>query len=504
MVPCLPKLKTNTVFKSLAGRTGGDFLFKIATIFVLLLLQHGCYLSFLLRIMFKKCLLLGIIGAVVGLVNGCKPKATPQEYNAKAADPELYHQSLAKLTEVVIHDIFTPPVASRIYAYANLAGYEALVPAHPEYQSLKGQLKGFNGVPAPEKGLEYCFPLASTRAFLNVARTLTFSSNFYDDYEKTFFQKYKDMGMPSEVYERSLAYGDSVSAHVIKYSSKDNYKQTRGFRHTVSNKAGTWVPTPPAYADAVEPLWHTIRSFTMDSAAQFRCPAPPPYDLNKNSAFMKEVKEVFDITNTLTEEQKRIAYFWDDNAFVLNVAGHVSFANKKMTPGGHWLAINATVCRQKKATLMQSVEAYALTSLALFDAFVSCWDTKYKYDKVRPETIINASVDPTWKPFLQTPPFPEYSSGHSTITAAAAIVLQNLHGEVAFTDSTEHQYGHGVMAFKSFAEAASMASISRVYGGIHFRSACDEGGKAGVKVGQNVLLTAQTKPRSSAAAVKTN
>ena len=433
------------------------------------------------------------------VVYGCKTKAKPEEYNAKAANPELYHQSVAKLTEVIIHDIFSPPVASRIYVYANLAGYEALVPAHADRQSLKNKLKGFKGVPAPEKGVEYCFPLASTRAFLSVARTLTFSAEFYDEYEKTFYKKYEDMGVPSDVFERSMAYGDTVAAHVMKYAGKDNYKQTRGFRHTVTNKPGSWVPTPPAYSDAVEPLWNTLRALTLDSVSQFMCPPPPPYNLNKNSPFMKEVNEVYKITNELTDEQKRIAYFWDDNAFVLNVAGHVSFANKKMTPGGHWLAINATVCRQKKATLVQSVEAYCFTSIALFDAFISCWDTKYKYDKVRPETIINNNMDPNWKPFLQTPPFPEYSSGHSTITAAASTVLQNLLGNVAFIDSTENPYGHGVMSFTSFADAAKMASISRVYGGIHFRSACDEGAKAGKKVGKNVLEVVKT--RSSNVAV---
>ena len=443
--------------------------------------------------MFKKQVFLVSVSLLFLVVDGCKTKAKPEEYNAKAANPELYHQSVAKLTEVIIHDIFSPPVASRIYVYANLAGYEALVPAHADRQSLKGKLKGFKGVPAPEKGAEYCFPLASTRAFLSVARTLTFSAEFYDEYEKTFYKKYETMGVPSDVIKRSMAYGDSVAAHVMKYASKDNYKQTRGFRHTVTNKPGSWVPTPPAYSDAVEPLWNTIRSLTMDTVSQFRCPPSPSYNLAKNSPFMKEVNEVYEIGNKLTDEQKRIAYFWDDNAFVLNVAGHVSFANKKMTPGGHWLAINATVCRQKKATMIQSVEAYNLTSIALFDAFISCWDTKYTYDKVRPETIINNNVDPNWKPFLQTPPFPEYSSGHSTITAAAATVLQDLLGDVAFIDSTENAYGHGVMAFKSFADAADMASISRVYGGIHFKSACTEGGKAGVKVGANVLKVAQTR-----------
>jgi PAP2 superfamily len=434
-----------------------------------------------------------VVLSSIFIFNACRQTTTPDVYNAKAAAPELYHQSLAKLTEVIIHDIFSPPVASRIYAYANLAGYEAMAAGDSTYESLAGKLKKFKGVPNPEAGQVYCFPLASTRAFLSVARTLTFTAKYFDDYEKTLYPKYEAMGIPDDVIERSMAYGDSVAAHIIKYSAKDNYKQTRGFRHTVTNEPGTWVPTPPAYADAIEPLWGTIRSMTMDSASQFM-PAPPPaYTQNKNSAYFKEVMEVYNLGKNLTEEQQRIAWFWDDNAFVMNVVGHVSFANKKMTPGGHWLAITATVCRQEKTSFNRCVEAYMLTSIALLDGFINCWHAKYTSNKLRPETAINSTFDPTWKPYLQTPPFPEYTSGHSTITAAAATVLSNLFGNVAFIDSTEFQHGHGVMAFKSFKEAADMASISRVYGGIHFRSACEAGSVAGLKVGQNVLAIAKTK-----------
>ncbi|AEI51687.1 vanadium-dependent haloperoxidase [Runella slithyformis] len=436
---------------------------------------------------------------IVFLMSACKPKSNPEEYNAKAADPELYHKSVELLTEVIIHDIFKPPVASRIYVYANLAGYEAMVPGYPNYQSLGGKLKGFTAPAAPEAGKEYCFPLASTRAFLKVARTLTFSASFFDDYEKEFYKKYEAMGVPEEVMENSMAYGDSIAAHVMRYSAKDSYKQTRGIRFTVTNKPGTWVPTPPAYADACEPQWNKIRLFTLDTVTQFMPPRPPMWSTDKNSEFWRETREVYEISNKLTEEQKRIAWFWDDNPFVMNVVGHVMFANKKMTPGGHWLAIHETVSRKTNASFEKSVEGYALSSIALLDAFVACWDEKYRSTKVRPETVINSDIDPKWQPFLQTPPFPEYTSGHSTISAAAAEVLSFVHGDnVAFTDSTEFKHGHGVMSFTSFREAALMASISRVYGGIHYRSGCDEGNKCGVKIGKHVLKVAQTRKQSNA------
>lgn len=439
--------------------------------------------------------------AIIMSVSACKPNQ--EDYSAKGDDPELYHKSVALLTEVIIHDIFKPPVASRIYVYANLAGYEALVPGYPEYQSLGGSLKGFTTPTAPDSDKKYCFPLASTRAFLKVARNLTFSANFFDEYEKDFYKKYEQMGIPDEIIENSIAYGDSVAAHVMRYSAKDFYKQTRGVRFTVTNKPGTWVPTPPAYADACEPEWNKIRPFTMDSVTQFIPIRPPQWSTDKNSKFWKETREVYDIGKNLTEEQKRIAWFWDDNPFVMNVVGHVMFANKKMTPGGHWLAINETASKTTKASFEKSVEGYLLGSIALFDAFISCWDEKYRSNKIRPETVINSDIDPKWRPYLQTPPFPEYTSGHSTISAAAAEVLSFVHGDnVAFTDSTEFKHGHGVMSFKSFREAAEMAGISRVYGGIHYRSGCDEGLRCGINIGKNVLQVAKTRKENRLSKVK--
>ncbi|GAB3553284.1 vanadium-dependent haloperoxidase [Spirosoma fluminis] len=434
-----------------------------------------------------------LVVALVGLA-GCQKSATPAEYNATTANPEYYNKALNKLTEVVIHDIFSPPVASRIYAYANLAGYEALIPFDPNYESLGGKLKRFQSGPAPEAGKEYCFPLASSRAFLTVARALTFSAEFYDEFEKTFYEQYKKDGVPDEVYERSMAYGEAVAKHILDYAAKDSYKQTRGFKHTVTNVEGTWVPTPPAYMDAAEPQWNKLRCWAMDTCNQFMPPRPFMYSLQKGSSYEKELMEVYETGKNMDKEKQDIAYFWDDNAFVMNVAGHVMYASKKMTPGGHWLGIAQTVARQRKLNLIRTVEAYTLTSFAVTDGFIACWDEKYRSNTVRPETVINKHIDPKWTPFLQTPPFPEYPSGHSTITAAAATVLTGLIGDnLAFIDSTEYQYGHGVRSFASFKAAAREASISRLYGGIHYRSALDNGSVIGEQVGQLVLQKIRTR-----------
>ncbi|MBC7891843.1 MAG: vanadium-dependent haloperoxidase [Sphingobacteriaceae bacterium] len=426
------------------------------------------------------------------LLLGCRKK--PDEYNPTAANPEAIRQAERRLTDIIIHDIFSPPVASRIYAYSSLAAYEAMLSGSTQHRSLAGQLNGFSAGPQPESGREYCYPLASVRAFLTVGRAMTFSADRLDEFEVKFYKQYQEAGVPSDVFERSMAYGEAVGKHVLAYSGKDNYKQTRGFKYTVTNENGQWVPTPPAYMDAVEPLWRNIRPFTLDSAAQFVPMRPPAFNPDKTSAFQKELVQVYETVKNLTEEQREIANFWDCNPFKMNVQGHAMFATKKMSPGGHWMRIASLTTRAKKADFYQTIEAYTLTSLALFDGFIACWDEKYRSCRVRPESVINATLDRDWQPILQTPPFPEYPSGHSVISSSASLALTKLFGEnFAFADSSEVSYGLPVRKFPSFKAAAQEAAISRLYGGIHYASAIDEGADQGRKVGAWVLSQVHTR-----------
>ncbi|WP_341226399.1 vanadium-dependent haloperoxidase [uncultured Arcticibacterium sp.] len=438
----------------------------------------------------KKVVLL-LIAAFVFV--GCERK-TPEEYGKVTNNPQYFHDAVDKLTEVIIHDIFSPPVASRIYSYSTLAAYEAMVPSDERFVSMSGQFNGFENVPKPEEGKEYCYPLASIKALLVVAKSQTFTVDKYNDFEEKLYKDFQEAGVPSDVYDRSLKFGEAIGEHVKEYSKGDNYPQTRGLRYTVKNEPGLWVPTPPQYGDAMEPYWMTIRLFVLDSANQFTPPPPPPYSLDKSSHFWEELMEVYNISKNRTEEQESMAWFWDDNAFVMNVQGHVMFANKKMTPGGHWLAIAKTALKDQKKSAIESVEAYFMVSTALHEAFICSWEEKYRSEKIRPETVINAEFDSDWVPYLQTPPFPEYTSGHSTISAASAETLTGLLGDnYAFTDSTEFPYGHGVKSFPSFREAATACSYSRMYGGIHYRSGCEEGQAAGIRIGQHLLNKIKTR-----------
>jgi hypothetical protein len=429
-----------------------------------------------------KALLLILI--TVLFIPGCE-KAKPKDYNKAALDPELLHACTDQLTDVIVFDIFKPPVASRIYVYSYLAAYETLQQQNEKYPSFSGKLKGLDSIPEPDKGVEYCFPLASLKAFVTVGKALTFSKDLWDNFEKDFFAKYTEMGVPEDVFKRSSEYGEKVANRILAYSGKDSYKTTRGYRHTLGQKQGCWVPTPPNYAEACEPQWNKIRLFTLDSCSQFQPPVPASYDMKENSAFYKLAKEVYDINQNMTDEQKAIAYFWDDNPMVTNIKGHASFAEKKMTPPGHWIMITMSVSKKEKQSMMQALETYALTSIALFDGFVGCWDMKYKTDRIRPVTVINNTFDNKWLPFLETPPFPEYTSGHSTISAAAGRILTHVFGkDYAFTDSTEYQYGHGVRSFTSFEQAYWETSMSRMYGGIHYRDGIEQGTYHGEKIGE--------------------
>ena len=417
------------------------------------------------------------------------------DYRGHPPDAELLHAAVHQLTGVIVYDIFSPPQASRAYAYASVAAYEALRHDDSTYRTLAGQLNDLTAVPAPQADSEYYFPLAGVHAFMTVGKALTFSQKRMDSLRAAMHERIRRMGVPAAVLARSIAYGDQVAEHILAWSRKDNFLQTRGYaKYSVLSEPGRWVPTPPAYMDAVEPNWNKVRPFVLDSASQFRPKPPHRFDMTEGSPFYLQVKEVYDAGKSLTEEQRAIAAFWDCNPYVMNVRGHAMFATKKITPGGHWMEIVGIAAKKSRASLMQSAEAYARTAVALADGFISVWDEKYRSNLVRPETVINAHLDEAWQPLLQTPPFPEYTSGHSGISTAAATVLTDQFGDAfAFDDDSERPYGLPMRSFTSFKQAAAEAAMSRLYGGIHYRMAIEEGIDQGRRVGELVVRRVKTR-----------
>lgn len=432
---------------------------------------------------FLHCMLLCALSLT--LVTGCdqKPATVPMQ------DTDILHENEDLLTQTIIYDVFTPPVASRIYVYTSLASYEAIRFSEPGNASIAEKLHGFGKLPQPEKDKAYNFTLAASRAFFTTARNVKiFSVDSLKSHEEAVYNNFKQRLEPA-TYQRSLDFGDSIAAVILARAKDDGYLKSRGKpKFLGSNDPGKWRPTPPDYQDGIEWCWNTMQPFVMDSAAQFIPPRPPQYSTDTNSVFFKGVKEVYHIAKNLTDEQRLIAKYWDDNPFVIEHSGHLMFGNKKITPGGHWMGIAAIAAKQTKADAVKVARTYALTAIALYEAFISCWDEKYRSNYIRPVTVINERIDPAWSPFLQTPPFPEYTSGHSTITRSAAVVLSSLYGDhMAFQDTSDLHYIGLQRHFNSFVEAADEASISRVYGGIHYRVSVDEGANAGRKVGELIV-----------------
>ncbi len=416
--------------------------------------------------------------------------------------PDVMHQSIDKVTEIMIHDIFSPPVASRIFAYPNIAAYEILALQNENFVSLEGQLTELTAIPKPDATNQINHQVAAVIAHIDVSRRLIFSEEKLTPFRDSLYTDWSSKN--KKVFEASKAYGLQVAAHIVKWMNDDHYYQTRTMsKFTVNtDDISRWQPTPPAYMAGIEPHWNKIRPFVIKTANQFKPEPPPAFSLEKNSIFYKELKEVYDISNEITKkgdasEEIAIAQFWDCNPYVSVTRGHLMFATKKITPGAHWIGIAKIAAKKTNSDLDNTVLAYTKTSIAIADAFISCWDEKYRSNLIRPETLINEHIDENWKPVLQTPPFPEYTSGHSVVSGAAALTLTSIFGDdFTFDDDTEIPFGLPVRSFTSFNKAAEEAAISRMYGGIHYRKAVDIGLQQGRNLGQFVIDNLTLKSKS--------
>ena len=427
------------------------------------------------------------------LLSGCQEKQD-QEALDRFSDAQLVTWN-RHLSEIIVRDIFSPPVASRIYAYPNIAAYEALLPAHPDFNSLAGQLNDLPTVPQPDTTQEIYYPVSSIIAFATVGKKMILDEARLQGYEDEYLAELKRIGIREEVLNNSIAYGRQVGEHILAWAQKDGYKETRALtRHYISDRPDVWSPTAPDYMPAVEPHWHKMRPFVMDSAGACKPTAPAAFDTLSSSKLYRYALEVYNTVKHIDEEKLLIARFWDDNPNVSYTKGHVTYFKQKLTPPGHWLSIANTAIQERKLPMIEAAETYVLVATALADGFISCWDAKFKYNTIRPDTYIERYIDPNWDPVLQTPPFPEYPSGHSVISAAAATVLTHKFGDnFAFQDSAQIAIGLPVRSFKSFHEAAWEAGESRIYGGIHFRPACENGSKQGNAVGSVVVSKLKTR-----------
>lgn len=391
------------------------------------------------------------------------------------------------ILELVRHTpTYSPPVASRAFAYLGVTAYEALASGDTTMTSLSGQLNGLTPVPQREGGMAYDEAVVMQAALSSAAR------EFFGNTGPTGQRALKrmteklasevSMGLAPDLVARSQAYGESITAHILAWSLDDGgakvenmgfpleYKLTEGPEH--------WVPTNLINQQQMPllPKWGENRPFAMEIGNACPLPPPPAYSEEKGSDFYTEALEVYEAVNNLTPEQRAIARFWSDDPML------------SPTPPGHWMVITLKLLDERQAGAAEHADLLARLGISLADAFIGCWHSKFKFDLVRPVTYIKRVIDPKWEPILITPPFPEYPSGHSTQSGAAATVLTAFFGEnFAFTDNTHEKDKLPNRSFKSFWDAANEAGVSRLYGGIHFRAAIDRGLDQGRCIGEKAV-----------------
>jgi len=397
-------------------------------------------------------------------------------------------QQVFAITKVMFHDVTDPTAAARFYAYSTLTGYEILCQQKKDLPYIQSNIRQYPKVQMHASGeinTEFCV----LYGILETGKAILPSGYLLEENQKVLYNEFVSHHIAKKILDSSVAFAQSVSKAIVQYSKQDGYFQLSVLpRYNPIRSDSNWQPTPPEYMAAVQPHWRTIRTFFIDSPTQFIPVSRVPFSTDKSSEFFKLAMDVYNTGKHLTKEQTTIANFWDCNPFAVQFQGHMSLGLKKISPGGHWMGITGIVCKQHKLDFVNTMFIHAVVAMSLHDAFVSCWDEKYRSNRIRPETVINRYIDEKWQPILQTPPFPEYTSGHSVISTAAAIVLTHYFGEnFSFTDSTEKYIGLPPRRFKSFLSASNEACISRFYGGIHYMDSIDNGREEGKKIGNFIL-----------------
>lgn len=374
---------------------------------------------------------------------------------------------------------YSPPRASRAFGYFGVALYEAVVPGMPTYQTLVGQLKGLETLPKATDP-PYHWPTVANAALATIMRGLfegasAATLDSIDELEARFNTDFNTSALKTGEFDRSVAYGQTIGIAILEWSRRDRF----GILHnctgyTPTGLPGHWRVTPPGNSPALEPCWGDLRPFVIDSGSTCDPGPPPTYSETIGSQFMNDVMEVYNTSSRLTKEDTAIAEFWSDGA------------GQTGTPPGHSIMIATQILEMKQATLESAAETYAKVGMAVADAFIGCWWSKFKWDFIRPISAIHDLVNPNWTPLITTPNFPEYTSGHSAQSAAAAQVLTDLFGPVAFTDHTNDSRDLAPRSFNTFFEFSDEAAISRLYGGIHFRTAIMNGLVQGKCIGQKV------------------
>jgi PAP2 superfamily protein len=397
-------------------------------------------------------------------------------------DAAFAGQWMDLLYNVVADQAPSPCVASRIYSYSAITLYESVRNGIPFGLSLSGQLNLMPAMPQINHDEIYDWPSVITGSMSVAAASLFDTLYNYAHYKINTLKanqiESRRAVIPADVVDRSVAYGESIAQKILAWASTDGFIERRSMHYTVPSRNGHpefWEPTDPVHLNPSEPFWSTLRPFVMANSHACYVPLNVPFDTTQGSAFYNIALEVKNTVENLTAEQQEIALYWQDKL-------------RTGTPPGHWVSIMNQVTGIMNLKLDKACEMYAAACIAMADAFISCWETKFRINYLRPKTYIKYWIGPAdWDSFITTPPFPGYTSGHSCQSAACAEVLTSMFGDVAFTDTALVSLGFQPRSFSSFYAARDEAVMSRLYGGIHFRTDNELGVQQGRLVGRTVL-----------------
>jgi hypothetical protein len=435
-----------------------------------------------LQIVFLSTLIL-LISCTEDTVDPPAPITSPQA----STFPATFAVEWTLVTiEIVKLQTIPAPVASRLYGYSGITLYESVHYGIPGSRSLAGQLNNMPAMPTPEN-VVYDWPAVMAAAMRLVLSQVLYqpSPHSLNLIEARYSEQIDDRlnSIDEAIVNRSIAFGEQVGNKIVEWAATDGFLDTRGMPYIPPSRTINpmfWEPTLPGQS-ALEPYMGTHRAFCMTNQNECSVPLDIPFDTIPGTPFYNDGYEVLDVSRNLTYEQVNIALFWEDKAGTGQ-------------PPGHWVSITNNMISRFSLNLADAVKIHALIAAGLRDAFISCWEAKYRINLLRPKTYIRDYLgEPDWDEIIVTPPFPEYPSGHSMGSGCSALILTTWFGDnIAFTDSTHNnEPGLRNRQFSSFNDAANEAAISRIYGGIHFRTACENGLEQGRLVANVVLSTIQ-------------
>jgi len=381
---------------------------------------------------------------------------------------------------------YRPPVSARMFAYVEMAAYEASLPGLSGYMSLENKCPGYRqpGLPG---ATQYNLPIALNAAYAQIVRlffptALPYWQEQITRLESTCVQT-DIQHIASDMAQSSVVFGQKAADAVWRYSMLDHAGHD-GFLYNYDHDfipmsgPGHWQSTGDRHLPALLPHWGEVRPFVINT---HHIIAKPPiiYDINPGSAFYTEAMEVFSVSQTRTKEDLWIAEFWSDDLPGLT-----------LTPAGRWISITSQALEKAKPGFPTVLETYLKTAWALCDGSIVCWQEKYRYQLLRPETYIHQVIQPSWSSLHDSPSFPTYPSGHAILGGAVAEVLESQLGEHFYLTEETHEgrveFSSQSRSFHSFADMAQENAFSRVLMGVHFRMDCEEGLRLGKIVGQQI------------------